>query len=74
MPTLLCTPFLFVLKICDTEKSTKNAGDYWKQVKASRPLVDGPRRTSDGRADRCAVLGEHMRCLLRESSVFAAFV
>ena len=56
------------------KKSTKNAGDYWKQVKACRPLVDSPRKTSDGRADRCAVLGEHMRCLLRESSVFAAFV
>ena len=54
--------------------SAKNAGDYWKQVKASRPLVDDPRRTSDGRADRYAVLGEHTRCLLRESSVFAAFV
>ena len=36
--------------------------------------MDGPQMTSDGRADRCAVLGEHMRCLLRESSVFAAFV
>ena len=36
-------------------KKAKNAGDYLKQVKASRPLVDGPRRTSDGRADRCAV-------------------
>ena len=43
----------------------KNAGDYLKQVKASRPLVDDPRMTSDSRADRCAVLGEHMRCLLR---------
>ena len=74
MPTLLCTPFLFVLKICDTEKSTKNAGDYWKQVKASRPLVDDPRKTSDGRADRYAVLGEHAQRLLRGSSVFAAFV
>ena len=74
MPTLLCTPFLFVLKICDTEKSTKNAGDYWKQVKASRPFGDGPRKTSDGRADRYAVLGEHAQRLLRGSSVFAAFV
>ena len=36
----------------------KNAGDYWKQVKASRPFGDDPRKTSDGRADRCAVLGE----------------
>jgi len=27
----------------------ENAGDYWKQVKASRPLVDAPRRTSDGK-------------------------
>jgi len=41
----------------------KNAGDYWKQVKASRPLVDDPQRTSDGRADRCAVLGEYARRL-----------
>ena len=57
-----------------TLKYTQNAGDYLKQVKASRPLMDGPQMTSDGRADRCAVLGEHMRCLLRESSVFAAFV
>ena len=57
-----------------SKRSAKNAGDYLKQVKASRPLVDDPRRTSDGRADRYAVLGEHMRCLLRESSVFAAFV
>ena len=56
------------------EIGEKNAGDYLKQVKASRPLVDDPRMTSDGRADRCAVLGEHIRCLLRESSVFAAFV
>ena len=52
----------------------ENAGDYWKQVKASRPLGDDPRKTSDGRADRCAVLGEHARRLLRDSSVFAAFV
>ena len=37
------------------EKGEKNTGDYLKQVKASRPLVDGPRMTSDGRADRCAV-------------------
>ncbi len=50
--------FLFAFKNCDTENRRKNAGDYWKQVKASRPLVDGSRRTSDGRADRCAVLGE----------------
>ena len=54
--------------------STKNAGDYWKLVKASRPLVDGPRKTSDGRADRYAVLGEHAQRLQRDSSVFAAFV
>ena len=54
--------------------SAKNAGDYLKQVKASRPLVDDPRRTSDGRADRYAVLGEHAQRLLRGSSVFAAFV
>ena len=54
--------------------SAKNAGDYLKQVKASRPLVDGPRKTSDGRADRYAVLGEHAQRLLRGSSVFAAFV
>ena len=74
MPTLLCTPFLFVLKICDTEKSTKNAGDYLKQVKASRPLVDGPRVTSDGRADRCAVFGKILVTPARSSSVFAAFV
>ena len=52
----------------------QNAGDYWKQVKASRPLVDGSRMTSDGRADRCAVFGEHAQRLLRESSLFAAFV
>ncbi|MBR1482709.1 MAG: hypothetical protein IJ598_07040, partial [Ruminococcus sp.] len=45
-----------------------------KQVKASRPLVGGLRRASDGRADRCAVLGEHTRRLLRESSAFAVFV
>ena len=57
-----------------TLKYTQNAGDYLKQVKASRPLVDGPRVTSDGRADRCAVLGEQIQRLLRESSVFAAFV
>ncbi len=38
-----------------TLKYTQNAGDYLKQVKASRPLVDGPRKTSDGRADRFAV-------------------
>ena len=74
VPTLICTPFLFVFKICDTENKRKNTGDYWKQVKASRPLVDGPRRTSDGRADRCAVFEEHAQRLLRESSVFAAFV
>ena len=54
--------------------SAKNAGDYWKQVKASRPLVDGSRRTSDGRADRCAVFMEYAQRLLRESSVFAAVV
>ena len=65
---------LFAFKNCDTENRRKNAGDYWKQVKASRPLVDDPRKTSDGRADRCAVFEEHMRCLLRESSVFAVFV
>ena len=61
VPTLLCTPFLFAFKVCDSENKEnkhKNAGDYWKQVKASRPLVDGSRVTSDGRADRCAVLGE----------------
>ena len=52
----------------------ENAGDYLKQVKASRPLGDDPRRTSDGRADRCAVLGEHAQRFLRGSSVFAAFV
>ena len=52
----------------------QNAGDYLKQVKASPPLGDAPRRTSDGRADRCAVFGEHAQRLLRESSVFAAFV
>ena len=56
------------------QKSTKNAGDYWKQVKASRPLGDGPRKTSDGRADRFAVFGEYARLLLRESSVFAAIM
>lgn len=50
----------------------KIPGDYLKQVKASRPLGDGSQMASDGRADRCAVLGEHIRCLLRESSVFAA--
>ena len=55
----------------EDKNKRKNAGDYWKQVKASRPLVDGPRRTSDGRADRCAVLGEHMQRLLKESSAFA---
>ena len=57
---LLCTHFAF--EICDTEnkakQAPKNAGDYWKQVKASRPLVDDPRKTSDGRSDRCAVFGE----------------
>ena len=74
MPTLLCTPFLFVLKICDTEKSTKNAGDYWKQVKASRPLVDDPRMTSDGRADRYAVFANILATLARSSHGFAAFV
>ena len=57
-----------------TLKYTQNAGDYLKQVKASRPLVDDPRMTSDGRADRYAVLGEHTRRILRESSVFAAFM
>ena len=57
-----------------TLKYTQNAGDYLKQVKASRPWVDGPRVTSDGRADRYAVLGEHAQRLLRGSSVFAAFV
>ena len=56
------------------EIGEKNAGDYLKQVKAGRPLVDGPRVTLDGRADRCAVLGEQIQRLLRESSVFAAFV
>ena len=55
-------------------RSAQNAGDYLKQVKASRPWVDGPRVTSDGRADRCAVLGEQIQRLLRESSVFAAFM
>ena len=77
MQNLLCKSFLFAFKICDKENKEnkrKNAGDYWKQVKASRPLVDGPRKTSDGRADRCAVLGEQIQRLLRESSVFAAFV
>ena len=48
-----------------SKRSAKNAGDYWKQVKASRPLVDGPQMTSDGRADRCAVFGEHAQRLLR---------
>ena len=57
-----------------TLKYTQNAGDYLKQVKASRPLVDDPRMTSDGRADRYAVSGEHTRRILRESSVFAAFM
>ena len=57
-----------------TLKYTQNAGDYLKQVKASRPLGDGPRRTSDGRADRCAVFEEHAQRLLRESSLFAVFV
>jgi len=57
-----------------TLKYTQNAGDYLKQVKASSPFEGCPRKTSDGRADRCAVLGEHMRRLLRSSSVFAAFV
>ena len=56
------------------EIGEKNAGDYLKQVKASRPLVDSPRKTSDGRADRYTVLGEHIRCFLRESSVFATLV
>ena len=56
------------------EIGEKNAGDYLKQVKASRPFGDGPRKTSDGRADRYAVLGEHAQRLLRGSSVFAAFV
>ena len=56
------------------EIGEKNAGDYLKQVKASRPLADGSRKTSDGRADRFAILREHMQCLLRESSVFEAFV
>ena len=36
--------------------------------------MDDPRRTSDGRADRCAVFGEHVQRLLRESSLFAVFV
>ena len=57
-----------------SKRSAKNAGDYLKQVKASRPLGDDPRKASDGRADRCAVLGEHAHRLLRGSSVFAAFV
>ena len=57
-----------------TLKYTQNAGDYLKQVKACRPLADASRKTSDGRADRYAVLGEHARCILRESSVFAAFM
>ena len=56
------------------EIGEKNAGDYLKQVKAGRPLVDDPRMTSDGRADRYAVLGEHAQRLQRGSSVFAAFV
>ena len=74
LQNLLCTPFLFAFKTCDTENKRKNAGDYWKQVKASSPFEGCPRKTSDGRADRCAVLGEHARRLLRDSSVFAAFV
>ena len=41
--------------------SAKNAGDHWKQVKASRLLADDTRVTSDGRADRCAVFGEYAR-------------
>ena len=73
-PTLLCPPFSLRSKSVIQKTSAKIAGDYWKQVKASRPFVDGPRMTSDGRADRCAVFEEHMRCLLRESSVFAVFV
>ena len=36
--------------------------------------MDGSRRTSDGRADRCAVFGELSWRLLRESSVFGAFL
>ena len=52
--------------------STKNAGDYRKQVKASSPFGGCPRKTSDGRADRCAVLVEHAM-FLRDSPVFAAF-
>ena len=36
--------------------------------------MDGLRRTSDGRADRCAVFWVDKLWLLRESSVFAAFV
>ena len=57
-----------------TLKYTQNAGDYLKQVKASRPLMDDPRGTSDGRADRCAVFEKILVTPARSSSVFAAFV
>ena len=61
MRTLLCTPFSLRSKTVIQKTGAKNAGDYWKQVKASRPFGDDPRKTSDGRADRCAVLGEYAR-------------
>ena len=45
-----------------------------KQVKASSPLVDDPRMTSDGRADRYAVFANILATLARSSHGFAAFV
>ena len=56
------------------EIGEKNAGDYLKQVKAGRPLVDDPRMTSDGRADRYAVFANILATLARSSHGFAAFV
>ena len=54
----ICSAPIFAFKIRDTKNKRKNAGDYLKLVKASRPLGDDSRKTSDGRADRCAVFGE----------------